>query len=145
MKKNILLSVTLAAATSMSMWAKPTLDEALSAAQQAISDAYEAGFEAGKDAGTETGLAAGLKAGDLADGEKNLDDPDAVAAETIEVEKEMRELMDNPEKMDAIMKDPEFQSFLEEIEKDPEIAKQLGIPVQGEKLDDETDKKSDED
>ena len=145
MKKSILLSVALAAATSMPMWAESTLDEALSAAQQAVTDAYEAGFEAGKNAGTETGLAAGLKAGDLADGEQNLDDPDAVAAQTVEVEKEMEELMNNPEKMDAIMKDPEFQSFLKEIESNPEMAKKLGIPTQGENLDDdETNEKSDE-
>jgi|GEM_PF-4885922 len=160
MKKSILLSVALAAATSISMWAESTLDdtsklntqtnnttpttsktldEALSAAQQAIADAYEAGYEAGKNEGTETGLAAGLKAGDLADGEQNLDDPDAVAAETVEVEKEMEELMNNPEKMDAIMKDPEFQSFLKEIESNPEMAKQLGIPAQDEEKSDEND------
>jgi flagellar biosynthesis/type III secretory pathway protein FliH len=143
MKKNILISVVMAATVSMSMVATPTLDTALSTAQQAINDAYEAGYEAGRNEGTETGLAAGLQAGDLADGEKNLDDPNAVAAETLEVEKEMQELMNNPEKMDAIMQDPEFQSFLKEIESNPEMAKQLGIPTKGSDKDDDADQEDD--
>ncbi len=137
MKKSILASVLMATAVSVAITATPTLDDALSAAQQAINNAYEAGYEAGKNEGTETGLAAGLKAGDLADGEQNLDDPSSVAQETLEVEKEMQDLMNNPEKMEAIMQDPEFQSFLKEIESNPEMAKQLGIPTNGESLSDE--------
>ena len=100
---------------------KSDLESIRETAIKNINEAVDAAYQKG----VQDGMTAGLQAGDLADGEKDISNPEAVAQDAIAMEKEMKHLMNNPEELDAIMEDPEFQDFMKEMEKDPNFQKQM--------------------
>jgi len=123
MTKNILLSVLMAATLSHSLTARPKATKVNAATEQPLyteSD-LEAVAEEARNQGLQEGLEVGVDMTDALDDDDKQFNGQEVATNAMD----MKEMLENPDAMAEVMNDPEFKTFLAQLEKNPKLAQAL--------------------